>query len=423
MLNKFPILAWPVKGFDEKQIDEVKLWKEIGLTVNICDDGWNENETNKDAFIRLLDECHKHDIKVIIQDKRLLWKGASEDPEAYREKFNAVYKDFGKHPATLGFFIGDEPWKKDMEDVITAFRIQREQAPELLPFLNLLPLWDESNSPYMGFETQENYLSFMKERYNAPVLSYDRYNQMRGTEEGIHTYFHDMRIYNELAQTLGIPLWTCLLAIGHWDYAVPDEGAVRWQFNTALAGGCTGIIWFTLDDIPFATNTHGAAIDIFGEKTPHFYKFKSVSRYFLASTADIFKDLRLDECYHVGRSWGGYPLFKKGISDIILDVRSLKNTDMIVSFFTSANGDKYVAVVNNSTTVNDNNFNITFNRKKCDPYEIKGYGNSWRVYDVYPNNDSHNFDPRRENNAELCDKDRYTINLWAAAGQMYLFKI
>lgn len=422
MFDKFPILAWPCDALSERKIEEVKLWKEIGLTVNISN-GYDEKIHDKSLMLRLLDECHKYDIKLIVNDKRLIWNGAAADPEAYRERYRAAYKDFGKHPATLGFYIGDEPMKKNMDDVLTAFKIQKEEAPELLPFLNLLPIWPQSNPPYMGFETLENYLSFMKENYNATLLSYDRYNQMTGTEAGVNTYFHDMRIYNELAQTLDIPLWTCLLTIGHWDYKLPTEEEVRWQFNTALAGGCTGIIWFTMNEVQFVVNYHGAAIDMFGNKTPSFYNLATVANHFHASTADIFKDLKLDKCYHVGRAWGGYELFEPGVSDIILDIKSLKDTDLILSFFTHKNGDKYVAVVNNSKTVNNHNFNLTFNRKKCDPYEIKAYGQEVSVYGRYPNKDSHNFDPRRENNTESNDQERYTVNLWAAAGQMYLFKI
>lgn len=422
MLDKFPILAWPTEAVSEKTIEEVKLWKEIGLTANITG-RWNEEIHDKSLMLRLLDECEKYDIKVFVSDTRTLWNGASTDPDGYRARFRAAYKDFGKHPAVLGFYVGDEPLKKHIEDVISAMKIQMEEAPELTPFLNLLPIWSDSNPPYMGYETLENYVRYMKENYNAPILSYDRYTQMCGTEIGNEIYFHDMRIYNDISQSLGVPMWTCLLSAGHWEYKAPTEEEVRWQFNTALAGGCTGIIWFTINDIPFVANFHGTPIDMFGNPTPRFYNYSVLHKKFLASTADVFKDLKLDECYHVGHSYGGYPLFKEGDSDFILDIRSLKDTDMILSFFTHKSGDKYVAVVNNSKTVNDQNFNITFNRKKCDPYEIRGEGIGRSVYATYPNKDTHNFDPRRENNTELNDRERYTVNLWACAGQMYLFKL
>lgn len=420
MFEKFPIMAWPVGEFNESNIEEVKLWKEIGLTFNISAP-WNETKHKKDAFIKLLDECYRNDIKIFVQDTRLHWAGAAADPDSYREKFRAAYRDFGKHPATLGFMIGDEPRKAEMDDVLAAFQIQTEEAPELLPFLNLLPIWMHPNSRW--FETIEDYITFMKKEYNAPILSYDRYTQMNGTDDGVHAYFRDMRINNDIAQSLGIPLWTCLLTLGHWDYSAPDEAAVRWQLNTALASGCTGIIWFTLNDIPFQLNSHGAAINAFGEKTKYFDNIKSVAKHFLASTADIFKDLTLDRCYHIGHAYGGYPLYKEGDSDIVLSVESLKGTDMILSFFTHKSGDKYVAVVNNSKTVNNNNFNITFNANTCDPYEIRGFGESVRVYSAYPNQGYNNFIPQRGANSKTDTAKHYTINLWAAAGQMYLFKI
>ena len=106
MLEKFPVLAWSEVEFDERQIEEVKLWKEIGLTYNFTS-RWYEEKHSKEALLRLLDECQKYDIKIIINDMRLRWNGAATDPEAYREKYRAAYNDFGKHPATLGFMLVD----------------------------------------------------------------------------------------------------------------------------------------------------------------------------------------------------------------------------------------------------------------------------------------------------------------------------
>ena len=120
MFDKFPILAWPADALSERKIDEVKLWKEIGLTVNISN-CYDEKIHDKSLMLRLLDECQKYDIKLIVYDKRLVWNGAAADPDAYREKYRAAYNDFGKHPATLGFYIGDEPMKKNMDDVLMAF--------------------------------------------------------------------------------------------------------------------------------------------------------------------------------------------------------------------------------------------------------------------------------------------------------------
>ena len=421
MFDKFPILAFPAGEFNERDVEEVKLWKEIGLTFNFTN-LWDETKHEKSGLLRLLDECERHGIKMIIQDARLHWKGASADPEGYRKRYKAAYDDFGKHPATMGFMVGDEPTYDQMGDVFTAIRIQREEAPELLPYTNLLPLGGKA--PYWKtFESIKDVTSFFEGSYNAPILSYDRYSQMNGTDYGTDLYFHDLRVFRDIANSLGIPLWTCLLTIGHWSFSAPDEAAVRWQFNTALASGCNGIIWFTLNDIPFVTNTYGAAIDVFGEKTQYFGNIKNVARYFLASFADIFKDLKLDKCYHVGHAYGGYPLFKEGDSDIVLSVESLKDTDLILSFYTHENGDKYVSVVNNSKTVNDHRFNLTFNAEKCDPYEIKGFGNSVRVFDTYSNRATNNDIPDRGRRADDIIEKRYTINLWATAGQMYLYKI
>ena len=62
MFNKFPILAFPAGEFDEKNIEEVALWNEIGLTLNFTN-LWDETKHEKSSLLRLLDECEKFGIK------------------------------------------------------------------------------------------------------------------------------------------------------------------------------------------------------------------------------------------------------------------------------------------------------------------------------------------------------------------------
>lgn len=429
MLDKFPILAWPIGPIQEKTIEEVKLWKEVGLTANISP-RWYPESQDKELMLRLLDECQKYDIKLIVHDMRTLWNGAAGDPEGYRTRFRAAYADFGKHPATLGFYIGDEPMKADMPDVITASRIQMEEAPELLPYFNLFPIWPDSNPPYLGYGDLDSYVQELKENVPTKVVSYDRYTQTWDTDAGREIYFHDMRVYHEIAKAKGLPLWTCLLSAAHWAYLTPNEDMFRWQLNTALAGGCTGIIWFTLNEVD-GSNYRDAPIDKFGEKSLAFYYLSRVCRQFLASTADIFKDLTLDACYHVGKAWGGWPLFQKGVSDKLLNVQTITSggdwkvtdSDLIVSFYTHKNGDQYLAVVNNSPKVNNLNFFLTFNRDTCNPVEIRTNGRQISVFDTYKNKEAHDFDPNRKDTGADAKQNKFSINLWACAGQMYLFKL
>jgi hypothetical protein len=429
MTNRFPILSWPIGDINEKTVSEVKLWVEAGLTANISP-RFDPDCHEKELMIALLDECEKYGISLIVFDARTSWRIVSDGDEAYRASFKEAYADFGSHPATLGFFIGDEPMKADMQNVITATQIQLEEAPELLPFCNLLPIWPESKPPYMGYGDLESYVKEIKENLPGKIVSYDRYTQAWGTDVGKETYFHDMRIYRDIAVSKGLPLWTCLLSVAHWAYQTPDEDHFKWQLNTALAGGCNGIIWFTLNE-PDESSYRNAPIDKFGEKSLAFYYLSRVCREFHASTSDIFKDLTLDNCYHVGKAWGGWDKFEPGVSDVLLDVKTFSvlgnndysNAEMIVSFFTHKSGDKYLAVVNNSPTVNDLNFCLTFNKNNCDPYEIRTFGHEKRVFSSYSNRVDMNFDPNRIDTTVNPKEKCFSVNLWASAGQMYLFRL
>ncbi len=122
-MAKFPVGFWNYPSIDTMDIDEVKLWADCGMTVTMSP----TLPIRPDAIQKLrsmLDECQKYGIQLIIRDNRLLWDGASDDPESYRAKFRQSMADFGHHPATHGFFVGDEPMtEKQFTDCKATLRI------------------------------------------------------------------------------------------------------------------------------------------------------------------------------------------------------------------------------------------------------------------------------------------------------------
>src|SRR4051812_20715386 len=55
----------------------------------------------------VLDACQKNKLKFIVYDPRVLSFGP-ENP-AFKTNLDAILSDYSKHPATGGYFLGDEP--------------------------------------------------------------------------------------------------------------------------------------------------------------------------------------------------------------------------------------------------------------------------------------------------------------------------
>lgn len=349
MTNRFPVGFWNFKSLRETTAEDIKIWAECGMTTPMSP-GYSprddEDGSLKKHMLDLLDECLKYDMKFIIHDSRASWRNAAADEEGYRRRFTEAYEDFGKHPATYGFYVGDEPSRHQMPDVMAACRIQREVAPELAGLINFFPLWD---GPYIGYKDVEECFEDYRQNLDVKMISYDRYSQMNPEDGGTEEYFRDLRKYYELAKSKDVPLWTVLLCIGHFRYRVPNRDDLRWQFTTSIASGCKGIMWFFFHTFKYQhVNYRGAPINMFGERTETYYYLSDVLREFHHNYGNLFETLKLQKSYHLGRAWGGFPLFKDGDSDILLHAETIHGIDGIISFFKDEEGTDYIAVVNNS---------------------------------------------------------------------------
>lgn len=344
--ERFPIGFWNYRPIEKVTVEDVRAWADCGMTLTMSP-SYIPSPDNRRRMLELLDECSRLGLRLILCDRRSGWEGASSDPDAYRARFREACADFAEHPAVYGFHVGDEPSRCHMDDVAAALRIQREEAPSLTPFLNLLPTW---GGEYAGYDNVDACFDDLAARVPLKLLCYDRYSQMNPEDEGTEAYFDDLRRYNALALRMGVPCWTTLLCVGHFRYRVPSEDDLRWQLSTALASGCRGILWFMFYLSAPNSNYRMAPINMFGEKTTTYTALRNVLRQFNATHADAFRTLTLRDCYHVRRAWGGYRLFAEGCDDAVTRVESLHGVDAIVSFFTGADGKKYLALTGNSKT-------------------------------------------------------------------------
>jgi hypothetical protein len=217
--EKFPIGFWGGFGFpwEETPEREVARWKECGITLTMTPPLTKENH---DVFVKMMDLCAEAGIKQILCDPRASWHRMAEDPEHFRETFEQAYAEFGHHPATAGFFIGDEPHGDQIFDCIKAYKIHLDVAPELLPYLNFLPYWPGMEKDVLlGKEFAEWVKEFI-DKTDCKMISYDNYSQMNPEEEGTDRFFLNLRKFTEASKLSDVPLLCIMLSVGHFRYRV-----------------------------------------------------------------------------------------------------------------------------------------------------------------------------------------------------------
>lgn len=327
-------------------------WKELGM--NLAMSSIFLRGDDKRLMLAQLDEAEKNEIKLIICDERTLWRNLENGEENYIKEVESAVADFGAHPAFYAFCVGDEPSRKELELAIKAVRIVDARSKA---FLNFLPMADEpfvSDYLLKDKHDYEGVLADAVERSGISTICYDNYTQcyMRNKEYGIDQYFDNLRIYRNVAERCGTDFWTTLLCVGHWFYRVPTENDIRWQISTAAAHGVKGLLWFFIYSRDLIEdNYRDAPIDCFYRRTPMFDILARQNNIFMKFFAERFAQAKLEKVYHYKTAYGGMPLYRKG--DIAgLDLQSEYGNNLILSEFSSPDGD-FLVVVNNMQGAGD----------------------------------------------------------------------
>lgn len=349
-MKQFPIGFWNYTHIDHQDASAIKDWADAGMTLAM-----GPNYGTAPAHIQkmqsILDAANAAGIRMILCPETGSWQHLTKAGEdVYRRDFTAAAKALGDHPATFGFHVGDEPGTTEFPDACRATLIQKELAPHLQPFINLLPMYTGIESR-IGYLDWGRYLDAFVAAARPPLLCYDCYAQMNPDPDGndfwgFEMYFANLRTYWEAACRHGLDYWTTLLSVGHFRYRCPQENDLRWQVNTAVAHGARGLLWFFFYMRQPHDNYRVAPIDEHGERSETYAWLSRVCRTFLKWHAPVLMQCSLVRASHVGKSWGGWPKFEGG--ERIADARSSTGTPLIISEFKHANGAEYIVVVNNS---------------------------------------------------------------------------
>ena len=239
-LDRFPIGFWnyaPIAVFDEAKIQE---WQDAGMTLTMGPE-YAATPENVAHMKQILGWADARGIKVIVCDPRT--RAKTPMPSDFAKQAREAVADFGGFASTFGFHVLDEPDKAQFQPTCDAVKGVQEAGPGLAPFVNLLP-WHDEIGPRIGYDDFQKYLDDFVKTSGVKFLCYDCYSQMNPKQAGWPIYFRNLREYHEAAKRNGIPFWTTILSVGHFHYKPPTEDDIRWQFNSAVAYGAQGILYF-----------------------------------------------------------------------------------------------------------------------------------------------------------------------------------
>lgn len=410
-MSEFPIGFWNYPSLGNEKLSEAARWKHCGMTASQSP-RFSYDRDKKEDFTAMLDACEAQGVKLYLCVGGLEYPDYGRDPAAYRARFERAYADFGRHPATLGFFIGDEPYGREQLDAcIGAYKLQLELAPELTPFLNFNPYYEGYERDVLGGQKFADWGKDFAAASGCRLICYDCYAQLNPEIEGTDMYFLNLRKYSEMAEAAHIELWVTLLSCGHFRYRVPTEDDLRWQVSTAAACGARGIIWFLYYNNLANNNYRGSPVDEFGEETATYTALSRVLRVFQSMYGNLLMSLRRRETYCFGRCFGGYEAFPASGRGHIRAVRSWHGLPGVVSFFADRDGAEYAVLVNNSPFEPDG-FVFDLDRKTTRIERIELNGS--RVTDF----------AKYHHDAIYSEHDdRIEAGCWLAPGQMEVFRI
>ncbi len=355
-LSAYPIGFWNYTNLgdhgqymDEAEVEE---WADAGFTVTLSPSFDPASPEQVEHMRRLLDWAGAQGMKLILVDPRTHGPRppAPDQPAVVAPEYAArvaeAMADLGAHPAVFGHHIGDEPGEFENDAWFECYRITKDAAPNLHPFLNLLP-WYGGAEGRVGYPGWPEYLDAVAQRAGVDFLCYDCYAQMNPDDRGWDMYFQNLRYYREAAVRNGVPFWNTVLSVGHFHYRCPNYDELRWQFNTSVCSGANGILWFFYYMRQPHANYRLSPVDENWDRTTAYYDLRRFQKAFHRMYGDLFLRVAPTRVTFSPTAFGGGETFTP--SDVLSAVEA-GDHPMLVGEFVDLEGRRYVMAVNNSTT-------------------------------------------------------------------------
>jgi hypothetical protein len=331
-----------------EHLDEegVMGWAENGVTV-MKGPEWSANDEDQKAHVKkMLDWCDTHGVKMMVRDWRMYRR---EDGNT--ESAQASIADFADHPAFFGYHCYDEPRfdpdKPEELGVVAQPLWMREQFPDARPFVTAGAFSPGAHN-YMGTESYPAYFDRFGDEGALDFFGANQYAGMYQGRMGWNEHFGTMRLLREASWKHGIPFWTTLCSVSHFGMPPVTHDTQNWQFNTAVASGSTGVMWYYYYMRNPQKDYHGSPIDAFWERTPTWDVMRKIHMGFHGRYGDLFMNLAVTRVSFLPDGYGGGDAFAKDTSDVVGNVVAANDETipLMISEFVDLEGRRYAMFVN-----------------------------------------------------------------------------
>jgi len=299
---------------------------------------------------------------------------AVKDPRIYND-VKAVVEDFKDHPALWGYYLVDEPGRKEFKKYGRIYREFMKHDPEHTPFINMLP--GPRDSPYRRFLREwidavgsENLHYLVFDNYPFASTKFDDLYYGRGRSHGhIPDYCNDLETVRKLGLEHNIKTGLYLQSVGIKGYLRrPDTNDLRWNVYTALAYGVKSIQWFTWWT-PSPGKFTDAIIDRKGNKTDIYEAVKQLNAQIQTLGPALMK-LDAVNVYHSGVIPENLPEVPE---DFFFKPVNPKDAVLVSHMIDRKNGRHYVMAVNkDNRSLKKHAEKLVLNGKKTLEFMVSG---------------------------------------------------
>ncbi len=363
----FPIgLFWPPHPYEStaKRFTEIAdAGFDFVISGNYAGDG--------NIFMHQLDLARTAGLQMLISDDIQIrnmsrWFSISDQPTDFlsitpaeaREFYTRARDAYGPYSSLAGFNFYDEPGAGWFPTLAKALAVSRELAPQLLPYINLLPSDDPA------------YYNSFVDVVKPSLVSFDRYPLLSdGREDG--NYFHNWAIVRDAALRGNVPAWVFIQTLAYNGHREPTAAELLWQINISLAYGAKGIQYFTYWT-PEAARGEGfgpALITVDGKRTPRYAAAKNINNSWLHPVGRELKPLVSESVVHANET----PLPNGTVGFTPTDlVTGVTGSPTVIGTFRSrdtASTDRWLLVANRSHSTAART-TLTFNPAKVTGVDV-----------------------------------------------------
>jgi len=319
----------------------IELLAEAGLNAVECNCPleYRSDDPTHEEITRALVACEKHGLRFFLTDHQRMTGVA----EPKLDELKSIVDDYASYPALAGYYVWDEPYTQHFGAVRMMLDTFQSLDPKRLPLNAIAPSYGRHQWP-------DDYPAFVRQfvsEVDPFVLSFDYYSVSQDPNvpdspvNVLQELYRDLALWSSISRETGKPLWFYPSACRWFSVAKPTCGTLRFQVNTAIAYGATGIQYFLARGFsggPF--DFIDAAINPDGTKGPSFDIFKFVNEE-VSALAPLYPNMKLEKVTHTAPVPEGNEAFEPGYEGLLE-----ASDNLIVSFMRPPSGQMHYFVVN-----------------------------------------------------------------------------